>query len=211
MLNLGTSRTRLQGENLLRQGEEGDDVLLLLTGYVKIEVDLPEGGQVLLAIRTGGDLVGEMGPLEHKPRSATVRASTTVTYKSIAWPDLEKYLADHPRGSVEFSRMLSARLRWSNERRVDQAASRRAATRVVRVLYELMVAYGRRTSSGVDIDVSLTQKEIASLSGMSLSAAESELRELEKAGIIRKLYRRTVVVNEIALRKRAENPDDIPQ
>jgi CRP/FNR family cyclic AMP-dependent transcriptional regulator len=204
-LRLGTERLRVSGESLIRQGEVGTDVILLLSGYVKVEVDLPHGKRVLIAVRTGGDLVGEMAPLERKPRSASVRACSSIRCRSIAWSEWERFLAADPMVAIEFGRMLSARLRWANERRLDSAGSRRVSVRVARIVEELFAIHGRPVETGVELAVSLTQQELASLAGVSLSAAEAELRDLENNEVIRWGYRGCVVLDEAALRQRAEN------
>src|SRR5262245_4713166 len=46
-------------DELTREGEPGNDVFLLLTSYVKVTTRLPSGDRALLAVRTGGDLIGE--------------------------------------------------------------------------------------------------------------------------------------------------------
>lgn len=211
VLKLGTERFRVSGESILRQGEYGTEVILLLSGYVKVEVDLTCGEKALLAVRTGGDLVGEMGPLERMPRSASVRTCVPIRYRSIAWVQWERFLQDHPSAGVEFGRMLSARLRWANERRLDAAGSRRVTVRIARVVDELFAVHGTRVESGLKLSVSLTQRELASLAGVSLSAAETELRELEKSGLLRWKYRSCLLLDEVALRRRAENLDENPR
>ncbi|MCG8924692.1 Crp/Fnr family transcriptional regulator [Lentzea sp. CC55] len=209
-LRLGTERLRVPGECLVRQGEVGGEVILLTSGHAKVEVDLARGKTVLIAIRTGGDLVGEMGPLEVKPRSASVRACAPTRFRTIAWEEWERFQRDHPPVAIEFGRMLSARLRWANERRLDAANSRRVSVRVARILGELYAIHGRPLEVGVQLAVALTQRELASLAGVSLSAAESELRDLENGRIIRWGYRGCVLLDEPALRQRAENLDENP-
>jgi hypothetical protein len=65
-------RRRLdKGETLMRQGERGDELFLLLGGVLEIEVD----GEVVAELGSGA-LVGEMALLEGGTRNATVRAAT---------------------------------------------------------------------------------------------------------------------------------------
>ena len=56
---------------LIREGDPGTAVYLLLAGSVKVTGATDEGGS-LLAIRVGGDLVGELAVLDGRPRVATV-------------------------------------------------------------------------------------------------------------------------------------------
>ncbi|SDF57022.1 cAMP-binding domain of CRP or a regulatory subunit of cAMP-dependent protein kinases [Lentzea fradiae] len=210
VLALGTERFRGPGESILRQGEHGTDVILLLSGYVKVEVDLPRGERTLLAVRTAGDLVGEMGPLERRPRSASVRTCVPIRYRSIAWTDWERFLGAHPAAALEFGRMLSARLRSANERRLDAAVSRRVPVKIARVVDELFTVHGTPVESGVALSVPITQRELASLAGVSLSATESELRELENSGLLKWKYRGCLLLDSVELKRRAENFPDNP-
>jgi CRP-like cAMP-binding protein len=65
-------RRRLErGETLMRQGEEGTEMYLLLSGVLDVEID----GEVVAELGVGA-LIGEMAYLEGGTRTATVRAST---------------------------------------------------------------------------------------------------------------------------------------
>ncbi|THB67850.1 MAG: cyclic nucleotide-binding domain-containing protein [Desulfovibrio sp.] len=59
-----------KGDELMREGETGTWVYILLKGGVKVI----KGGAEICTLRQQGDIVGEMGPLTDKPRSATVKA-----------------------------------------------------------------------------------------------------------------------------------------
>lgn len=111
---------------------------------------------------------------------------------------LRGFFLGYPDAALELACMISERLRWANERRVDFAALD-ARTRVVRALLALAETYGRDTAGGLDLGVSLTQEEIASLAGVRLPTAEKILRALQSAGVVRLGYRRIVVTDLTAL------------
>src|SRR4051812_8396597 len=64
LLGLGTSRRHANGDVLMREGDGSAHAALLLMGFVKVTARLENGRVALLDIRVGGDLVGEMAPLE---------------------------------------------------------------------------------------------------------------------------------------------------
>ena len=72
LLSRGERRAYPPGSALLNQGDRTFSVYLLLQGAVKIITVSPEGDTALLAIRSAGDIVGEMAALEGRPRSATL-------------------------------------------------------------------------------------------------------------------------------------------
>ena len=64
------------GEVLFEQGTMGDLIYVVSDGELEIIRELASGGEELLKVATAGDYFGEIGPLFHLPRSATVRART---------------------------------------------------------------------------------------------------------------------------------------
>jgi putative ABC transport system ATP-binding protein len=64
------------GEVLFEQGTMGDLIYVVSEGELEIMRELAGGGEELLKVATRGEYFGEIGPLFHLPRSATVRART---------------------------------------------------------------------------------------------------------------------------------------
>jgi putative ABC transport system ATP-binding protein len=67
------------GEVLFEQCTMGDLIYVVSEGELEIVHELADGGEELVKVATPGDYFGEIGPLFHMPRSATVRARTDAT------------------------------------------------------------------------------------------------------------------------------------
>ena len=69
------------GEVITRQGETGDDLYIVLEGYVEIlhSGTLPELSPRTIVHLGKGQIFGEMALVDHGPRSATVRAASDPT------------------------------------------------------------------------------------------------------------------------------------
>jgi putative ABC transport system ATP-binding protein len=67
------------GEVLFEQGTMGDLIYIVSEGELEIVRELESGGEELLKVAMTGDYFGEIGPVFHMPRSATVRARTDAT------------------------------------------------------------------------------------------------------------------------------------
>jgi CRP/FNR family transcriptional regulator, cyclic AMP receptor protein len=198
LLGLGTVITVDPRQNVLRQGEECHHVLLTLSGLLKVVADTEFGRPVLLALRGRGDLVGELSMLEGVPRSANVVTCTPVRAKLIRNALLRDFLDRTPGVWPGVASSLSAHLHWANARRAEFVTCP-APMRVGRVLAEIVQQYGERTPSGWALDVSLTQADIASLAGVALVTLEKALRVMQHVGLLRRHYRRIVVVDLIGL------------
>ncbi|HEY3482846.1 MAG TPA: Crp/Fnr family transcriptional regulator [Streptomyces sp.] len=192
LLELGTAVTYGARQKVIRQGEESHHVLVVVDGIMKVFVDTEFGSPVLLGLRGRGDLLGEMSVLEGRRRSANVMTCTAAQVKLIGSAQLLNFLDRNPEAWAAMAATLSARLHWANSRRTEFVACP-APVRVGRVLAEIAGRHGVRTPEGWDLDVSLTQAEIASLAGVALATFEKALQLLHRSGLVRRRYRRIVV------------------
>jgi CRP-like cAMP-binding protein len=94
------------GQTLLREGDPGDEVLLILDGQAAVTV----GGLPVGTIGPG-DCVGEMSLLDSAPRSATVTSSSPLRALVLAADAMRRLLADHPAVAARLTSTLTARLR----------------------------------------------------------------------------------------------------
>jgi small-conductance mechanosensitive channel/CRP-like cAMP-binding protein len=85
-----TAEARLEmfarGEQLCRQGEEGDTFYVIRTGQVAVSVSGPGGVQVSVAQLGDGAFFGEMSLLTGEKRSATVKAETDTEVLAVSKP-----------------------------------------------------------------------------------------------------------------------------
>ncbi|MDP1526916.1 MAG: glutaminase A [Rhodocyclaceae bacterium] len=108
------------GDLLIRAGDPGDSLYLLLAGAV--EVRLPtESGQPGKRVNVfeAGMSVGEMGFIDGSPRSANIIASENVSYRVITRELFDRLDAEHPDLKIKLlknlSRLLAANLRRSSQ------------------------------------------------------------------------------------------------
>jgi len=98
------------GESLFRQGDPSDFAVLIRSGSADVLRDAGDDAIVLGQVHAG-EFVGEMGVLEGRPRSATVRAAARVEAELIE----RQVFLDRVSGDPELARKLlvrmSARLR----------------------------------------------------------------------------------------------------
>ncbi len=94
------------GYVLVRQGEDGTGLFLIVSGGVRVVHD---GGTVA---RLGpGEVVGELAVLDRQPRAAqVVTDEPTVCLALAAW-DLEAVIRGQPEVALSLLRVLSRRLR----------------------------------------------------------------------------------------------------
>jgi CRP/FNR family cyclic AMP-dependent transcriptional regulator len=198
LVTAGTAVGFDANEVLLREGELGREVILLGTGRVKVVASAPSGYEAVLAIRGPGDIVGEMACLDGKPRSATVLALEPVSGRAIPGRIFEDFLRSFPSANLVVSRMLSERLRAANRRRLEYAAYP-VRSRLAMLLLELDGWYGRDDVLGRDIDLALSQADLAGLVGSSLESVSKAVRQLSRSGVVLVRRRHLTIVDRDAL------------
>lgn len=97
------------GDTILRQGDPGDTMFLVLEGTVRVETQAPAGGQVQLAELGRGACVGEVSVLTRGPRTATVTALTPVVTVTFARHRIERVLDGHPRVRALLEALIEGR------------------------------------------------------------------------------------------------------
>jgi CRP/FNR family cyclic AMP-dependent transcriptional regulator len=194
VLELGVRRAYPPHHVLLRQGERGESVWLLLDALIKVSAQVENGSQALLAIRVSGDVVGEMGVIDGSPRSATVTTcGHTVAYQ-IKGPVFVDFLRQRPEAALTLSRMAIERLRWANQRRLEFSGYG-TDMRLARVLIALAVRHGRPDSGSIDIGIPLTQTELGGMVGAKEVTVQKALRSLTAQGLVQPCHRGVVITD----------------
>ncbi len=205
ILRLGSYREYASEEVVMHEGDRTNFVVLLLNGWVKVTAATENGGFALLAIRHGGDLVGELAGLDSEPRVATVTAAGAVLAKVVRADAFVAFLRRQPDVHQVLSSTIAAKLRSATRRRVEFGGCS-VAVRVARVILELERAYGGSSPDGHrSVGVSLTQPELAALVGAAEPTVHKVLRDLRQRGVLATGYRAVVIQDLDALRL-AANP-----
>jgi CRP/FNR family transcriptional regulator, cyclic AMP receptor protein len=190
-----------RGTALFHERQAAGRVLVVLQGCVKLSC-LSEGGkEVVLAIRGPGDLLGELAAIDGEPRSATATALEPVETLSLSAADFRSFLEAHPRVALALLSVLSRRLRDADRKRVEFAAED-TMTRVAARIVELSERFGDEVARGLEIDLPISQEELAGWTGCSRDSVVNALQAMRGLGWIETQRRRILVRDIDALRRR---------
>lgn len=204
LLDLGSIRVYSPSQILMREGNPGDVVIVILRGLAKVVVVSEGGKEVLLGFRGSGDLIGEMAVLSSRSRSATVIAATELQGCVIRAASFVSHLERSPQVANRVSDIMADKLRAANRRRLEFNAYS-AEGRVARVLVEVSLRYGHREGSTWRIGPEITQADLASLASASVRTVEKVLRTLQGAGLVVRRRRNLIVTDMDALEVRCRS------
>jgi len=114
-----------EGTVLIHQGDPPDDLYVLESGRLRVEMETPEGNRMRLRSVHGGVVVGELALYTGAPRTADVIAETPLVVLRLTRAALERLEAEEPEAAAAFHRWLATTLA---ERLAD---SQRAFTALV--------------------------------------------------------------------------------
>lgn len=172
--------------SLLKQGEDGDTLYLILDGSVSVMVeDESEPGHMLVvAYLNPGDFVGEMGLFDDEPpvRSAMVVAKTQCEVAEISYERFHQIRAQFPDILYAVSRQLGARLRQTT-RKLSDLAFVDVSGRIAHTLLDLCKEPDAMTHPD-GMQIKITRQELGKIVGCSREMAGRVLKNLEQDGLV---------------------------
>jgi CRP-like cAMP-binding protein/Fe-S-cluster-containing hydrogenase component 2 len=116
-------RSFKKGEVIIRQGEEGDSLYLVRSGFVKVSLGDLRQEKILTYLREGS-YFGETALIRQEKRNANVVAMTPVEAVQIFKADVEHLLAQNPQIAEEFERAMVERDRDTADVLKDESRAR---------------------------------------------------------------------------------------
>lgn len=199
---LGAHRSYPRGAVLMYEGDPGDHVIVVHRGRAKISRVEAGGHETLLNIRDPGDILGELAFIDGSARLASVTAMEPVGAVVITSSVFRKHLETAPRVAVALLEVITRRLRDTTIKRAQFLGSDTIGRLAARIV-ELAERYGTPGEDGVEIDLALSQDELASWTAASRAGVAKGLQTLRDLGWIETHRRRLVVRDLEALRHRS--------
>lgn len=178
----------------------GEELMIVLSGVLKVTSTTSAGKEVVLGFRGPGELVGEMAALDEALRSGSVVAMKPGEALVFAAREFRALVRRRPGLAFELLRTVIRRFRDSDLMRVEFAAAPTLA-RVAARLLELAEDHGAPAPEGVVIDLPISQEELAGWSGSSREAVAKALHSLRGLGLVATDRRRITITDTEGLRR----------
>ena len=189
------------GSTLMYGGQVGTEVLVLVSGRVKVSYLTRDGREVILDFRGPGDLLGEIAVVDGNPRSNTVDAIEAVEALAMPAADFKALVASSPTLANELLQNMIRRFRDADRKLIEFGATNTVG-RVAARLVEMVDRFGTVTATGHAIDLPITQDELAGWTGASREAVAKALQTLRELALITTERRRFTVLDLEGLKQR---------
>lgn len=186
------------GQIIFHHGDPGGLLYIITKGKVKITYSTSEGFEALLAILGVGDFFGELALLDDSPRSATAAAIGVTETLTLHRDDFIRFISENPGFALHVLNTLAQHIRRLNSQLADVFFLDLPA-RLARTLLRLAEQHGRDTEAGILIDLSLTQTDLAEMTGATRVSINKALGRFRREKWVQVKGRKFTIVSEDAL------------
>ncbi len=190
------------GAQVISEDREGQDVLLVLEGRVRVITRAASGRQVSFAEIGPGGHVGELAALDGGPRAADVEAITDCRIAILPPRAFHDLLHWRPCIAVALLRHL-ARIIRDADRRITELSTLGAVERLARELLRRAAPVAGGTDNTLRVEPIPTQEQLASVTGATRETVARLLGQLQQAGITRRSGSRLMILEPVRLEQLA--------
>jgi CRP/FNR family transcriptional regulator, cyclic AMP receptor protein len=170
-------------QRIFDKGDDGDRLLGVLRGQVRIYVISSEGRELIMNVIMPGELFGEISLIDGKPRSASAVAIGDTDLLHIKRSDLQTLLQKNSELCFKFMAVLCERVRWTSGL-LEDASLLDLPARLAKRLLNLAEGVGEKEGDAIRISVKLSQTDLGNMLGVTREAVNKQLREWKKDGIV---------------------------
>ena len=164
-------------------GDHGDNLFILLSGVVKLQIVSPEGRELTLGFLRPGNVFGEHAIADPGPRDHIAEAHEDSVVYSVSGAALRRIPERSPGVGFEVMRLLSLHM-TAYRARVKELLYRSALARVAHTLLDLAGHHGVKDAEGVVIPLRLSQRDIANLVGLTRETVNFVLKDLRQRKLL---------------------------
>jgi len=174
------------GTVLFQRGDEGNYMILITGGRIKVSLLTAQGKELSLRHFEPGALVGEMSVFDGEPRSADATAAVATEGYVIGKKEFMALMARYPHAAEAVMRFLCKRLRETTLQ-LETIALYDLDYRVARFfLAALRQIHGEDLPEQANLHIGLSQTEIGGILGASRPKINRSILTLEAAGAIKR-------------------------
>lgn len=194
------------GTVIFQRGDEGNYMILLTGGRIKVSLFTTHGKELSLRHFEPGALLGEMSVLDGQPRSADATAAVASEGYIVSRKEFRALMSRSREAADAVVNFLCNRLRETNQQ-LETIALYNLDARVARfLLASLQQIHGEDLPDEARLQMGLSQVEFGAILGASRPRINRAILTLEEAGAIKR--HGNIIDCKIPLLLQFADPDD---
>ena len=204
---IGREKRCAKGELIFIEGQKTRGFFLVISGRVKVYKLSPEGREQILKLTESRETFAEAAIFAGDVYPASAQALEPSFLLFFPKDDFQRLLETHPRLSQGIIRDFARRLRHFASL-VEELSLKDVASRLARFLLDAAEAGGLHSTAGVQIELKLSKRELASRLGTVPETLSRSLNRLSSAGAIKVKGREVTILDRGALEKIAAGSEE---
>ncbi len=189
-----------RGTVVFHREQAGDALYIIESGRVRIFLPTEGGEELTVDILDPGEVFGELALLDGRPRSATAEAFEDTVVYTISRDEFQRFLVTAPQASAALIELHSTRLRELTEY-TESLAFLDLEARLAKALLQMAERYGIR-ADGIEIDLDLTQTELATMVGATRERVNRALTTFRAQRLVEMRGKKIVLLDPTRLKQR---------
>ncbi|MBM7624138.1 Crp/Fnr family transcriptional regulator [Sporohalobacter salinus] len=202
IVNLMINREYKEEEVIFFEEEKGKGLFFIKSGKVKIAKMVETGEEQILHILKQGEIFAEVVLFDGGNYPATAIAMEDSQIGILRNKDIEELITEVPEIALEILKVMSKRLRRAQQT-IRNLGLKNTESRTASILLQLAKEHGigSRDNNQVEINLSLSQQELANLVGATRETISRVLGKLKEKNLIANSRQQIVIKDLVGLRK----------
>ena len=177
-----------KGTLLCLEGQPSRGIFILCTGRAKLFTTSSEGKTIILRIAEPGEVLGLTAVIGDSPYEATVETLEPSQANFISRKDFLQFVAEHSEVGIKVAQQLTHNCKCAYDEIRSLGLSSSVPEKIAKLLLNWSdhpLNVSGKQSAGIPMRVTLTQEEIAQLTGTSRETVSRVLSEFKRNGWLR--------------------------
>lgn len=208
-MSMATKHEIKKNAVLFLREEPGNSCFYVQEGVVKIFNTTPEGKEPIFFLRKQGEMFGIAEVIDGETRKANAETLMPAIIWELNKADFETLLNEHAKFSKRVIQVLGRRIRYLGQT-IEDLMVCDVTTRLAKLLLYLSLdamSDPEALGSPVGLSVSLTQEQMASMTGSCQQTISETLKSFQEKGMIKMEKRRIVILKPLFPLCGCMNPD----
>jgi CRP-like cAMP-binding protein len=190
------SKTYKKYDQIYHEGDDSDAIYFLTKGVIKIAALSSDGREVIKSILHPHAMFGELGLLGEERRLSFAEVmNEPAECLILKISDFKKLMNKNHQLCLNVINLVGGKLR-KTEQRLESLIFKDARARIIDFLKDSVEKRGRRVGFEMLLKHSLTQQDIANITGTSRQTVTSVLNDLRKSDLIY-FNRRSILIRDM--------------
>jgi CRP/FNR family transcriptional regulator len=172
-----------RGEVLFVAGEQARGIYVIIEGAVRAFRESLEGREQVIHVERAGATIAELPVFDDGPYPSTVAAEEDSVVLFLDKRDVQRLCLEHPKIALAALKVLAGRLRRCAEL-VEELSLQEVDQRLARLLLVEARARGQKRGRAIELDLVLTNQQIAARIGTVREVVSRALNRLQQNGLI---------------------------